>query len=151
MKKIALLASAFVFTLSVMAQNHVDSIVKMKEDTHNFGKIKQGIPATTYFEFKNISNKPVVVQVATAGCGCTRPEWDSLPVPPGGMSKIKVGYNAAAQGAFTKDVYITFAGIPEQKTIHITGEVLPADQYDTWIKDNPPAPEKKTDKTKSKN
>ena len=136
MKKIILFASAFVLSLSVMAQAHVDSVVKMKEETHDFGKIKQGIPATTYFEFKNVSNKPVVVQVATAGCGCTKPEWDSLPVAPGKFSKIKVGYNAAAMGSFTKDVYITFAGVPEQKTIHIKGEVLAADAYDAWQKDN---------------
>ena len=136
MKKITLLLSAFVLSLAVTAQTHVDSVVKMKEDTHNFGKIKQGVPATTYFEFKNVSNKPVVVQVATAGCGCTKPEWDSLPVAPGKTSKIKVGYNAAAPGSFTKDVYITFAGIPEQKTIHITGEVLNAEAYDTWSKEN---------------
>lgn len=139
MKKITLLVSAFVLSLSLMAQPHVDSVVKMKQETYDFGKIKQGIPATTYFEFKNISNTPVVVQVATAGCGCTTPVWDSLPVPPGGTSKIKVGYNAAAPGSFTKDVYITFAGIQEQKTIHITGEVLTADAYDTWVKENPPA------------
>ena len=136
MKKITLLVSAFVLSLSVMAQSHVDSVVKMKEETHDFGKIKQVIPATTYFEFKNVSNKPVVVQVATAGCGCTKPEWDSLPVPPGKSSKIKVGYNAAAMGSFTKDVYITFAGVPDQKTIHIKGEVLAADAYDAWQKDN---------------
>ena len=139
MKKITLLVSAFILSLSVVAQTHVDSVVKMKQETYDFGKIKQGTPATTYFEFKNISNKPVVVQVATAGCGCTTPVWDSLPVPPGGTSKIKVGYNAAAQGSFTKDVYITFAGIQEQKTIHITGEVLTADAYETWVKENPPA------------
>lgn len=142
MKKITLLVSAFVLSLSVMAQTHIDSVIKMKEDVHDFGKIKQGVPATTYFEFKNISDKPVVVQVATAGCGCTKPEWDSLPVPPGKTSKIKVGYNAAAGGAFTKPVYITFAGIQEQKTIQITGEVLAADAFDAYMKDK--------DKNKSK-
>jgi hypothetical protein len=139
MKKIILLVSAFAFSLAVMAQEHVDSVIKMKQDTYDFGKIKQGTPATTYFEFKNISDKPVVVEVATAGCGCTRPEWDSLPVAPGGTSKIKVGYNAAAAGTFTKDVYVKFAGISEQKTIHITGEVLPADAFEALMKQNVPA------------
>ena len=139
MKKITLLVSAFVLSLSVMAQPHVDSVVKMKQETYDFGKIKQGIPATTYFEYKNISNTPVVVQVATASCGCTTPVWDSLPVPPGGTSKIKVGYNASGVGSFTKAVFITFAGIAEQKTIQITGEVLAAEAYDTWVKENPPA------------
>ena len=143
MKKITLLVSAFVLSLSMMAQTHVDSVIKMKEDVHDFGKIKQGVPAITYFEYKNISNKPVVVQVATAGCGCTKPEWDSLPVAPGKTAKIKVGYNAAGAGSFTKPVYITFAGIAEQKTIQITGEVLQPDAYDAWLKDN-------KDKNKSK-
>jgi hypothetical protein len=56
------------------AQVKADDIVKFATEKHDFGKIKQGVPVTYYFEFKNISDKPVVVENASASCGCTIPE-----------------------------------------------------------------------------
>jgi hypothetical protein len=37
---------------------------------------------------------------------------------------LKVNYNAAALGAFSKDVYIKFAGVETPKDVKITGETL---------------------------
>ncbi|HNA96442.1 MAG TPA: hypothetical protein PK421_04365 [Chitinophagaceae bacterium] len=54
MKKFALLATAFVFAYAVNAQSKVDSMLKMNVETHDFGKIKQGIPVSYEFEIKNI-------------------------------------------------------------------------------------------------
>lgn len=129
MKKIFLFASALVFSVAVMAQTQLkaDDVVKFTREKHDFGKIKQGVPVTYYFEFKNISDKPVVVENASASCGCTVPEKPEKPIAPGATGKIKVQYNAAAMGVLNKDVYIKFAGIEQQKTVHITGEVVAGD------------------------
>jgi len=127
MKKIFLLTAAFVFALAAMAQPTADDVVKFNTDKHDFGKIKQGIPVTFTFEFKNTSNKPVVVESATASCGCTVPEKPEKPIEPGATGTIKVQYNAAAVAAFNKDVYIKLAGIDQQKILHISGEVVAAD------------------------
>ena len=124
MKKIILLASAFVFSLSVMAQQKPDDVIKVNTETHSFGKIKQGTPVTYFFELTNKSDKPIVVENASASCGCTVPEKPSQPIMPGKTDKLKVVYNAAAVGPINKDVYIKLAGIDEQKIVHITGEVL---------------------------
>lgn len=135
MKKIILSVSAFVFALAAMAQTKkVDEVIKVNTETHDFGKVKQGVPPVYYFEIKNISNQPVVVENTSASCGCTTPEKITEPIAPGATAKLKVQYSAAAQGQFTKDVYIKLAGIDEQKTVHIKGEVLTADAYDTWVK-----------------
>ena len=134
MKKIFLLASAFVFSLAVMAQAKPDDVLKVNTETHSFGKIKQGTPVTYFFELTNKSDKPIVVENASASCGCTVPEKPSQPIMPGKTDKLKVVYNAAAVGPINKDVYIKLAGIDEQKIVHITGEVLSAEAYEALPK-----------------
>lgn len=134
MKKVLLLATAFLFTLGVTAQTKPDDVIKMNAETHDFGKIKQGEPVTFVFELKNISDKPVVVENTSASCGCTTPEKPTEPIMPGASGKIKVVYNAAAVAPFTKDVFIKLAGIDEQKIVHISGEVLTAEAYEEYKK-----------------
>ena len=133
MKKLFLLATAFVTVFNVMAQKP-DEVIKLNADTYNFGKIKQSVPVTTFFTVTNTSDKPVVLETVVASCGCTTPEWSKEPVAPGGTTQIKVGYNAAAVAPFTKDITVRLAGIQEAKIIHITGEVLAADAFDAYTK-----------------
>lgn len=124
MKKLLLLASAFVITIATKAQVKPDEVIKVNTEKHDFGKIKQGVPVTYTFEIKNISDKPIVVENTRASCGCTTPEKPEAPIMPGESGKIKVQYNAAAVGPFTKDVYIKIAGIDTEKSVQIVGEVL---------------------------
>jgi hypothetical protein len=133
MKKLLLIASAFIIGLSASAQK-TDDFVKLKSEKFDFGKIKQNVPVTTYFEFTNTSDRPVVIESAVASCGCTTPEYAKEPIAPNATTKIKVGYNAAAPGAFTKNVTLKLAGVPDAKVLVITGEVLDAAAYDTYVK-----------------
>src|SRR5690349_18098584 len=132
MKKFFLLATAFMFGLTVMAQSKVDDVLKFGEEKHDFGKIKQGTPVTVYFEIKNVSDKPIVVENSWASCGCTTPEKITEPIMPGAATKLKVDYNAAAMGPFTKDVYIKIAGIEQPKSVQIVGEVVAKEAYDQY-------------------
>lgn len=127
MKKIFLFASALVFSVAVMAQAKTDEDVKFNTNKHDFGKIKQGVPVTYFFEIKNTGDKPIVVENASASCGCTIPEKPEKPIAPGATGKLKVQYNAANVGPFTKDVFIKLAGIEQPKTVQITGEVVAND------------------------
>jgi hypothetical protein len=124
MKKIALFASALVFSIAVMAQTKADDVAKFNTEKHDFGKIKQGVPVTFNFEIKNIGDKPLVVENASASCGCTVPEKPEKPINPGATGKVKVQFSAAAVAPFTKDIYIKFAGVDQPKTVQITGEVV---------------------------
>jgi|KBSMisStandDraft_5_1062788.scaffolds.fasta_scaffold1193878_1 hypothetical protein len=133
MKKLFLLAAAFVTGFVTMAQK-ADDVIKVNSDTYNFGKIKQSVPVTTFFTVTNKSDKPVVLESVVASCGCTTPEWSKEPIAPGATSQIKVGYNAASPTAFTKDITIRLAGLQDAKIIHITGEVLPTEAYDAYTK-----------------
>lgn len=141
MKKIILLAAAFVFTLGVSAQQKIDDIIKFNVQAHDFGKIKNNVPAIYTFEITNISDKPVVVENSWASCGCTTPDKIVDPIMPGATAKLKVSYNAAAVAPFHKDVFVKLAGVEETKSVQISGEVLTAEAYDALPKE----------KTKTKN
>jgi hypothetical protein len=155
MKRILFAAAAVVLSLAVNAQkSNPDDLIKVNYETYDFGKIKQNVPVTYYFEITNKSDKPVVVENSWGSCGCTTPERPVEPIAPGATAKLKVQYNAAALGSFTKDVYIKLAGVEQTKTIHITGETLEPVKYDEYVKQNPqPAkstPATPTDATKTK-
>jgi hypothetical protein len=109
------------------AQPSPDEFIKINTVKHDFGKIKQNVPVFYSFEIKNISNKPVVVENSYASCGCTTPEKIVEPIAPGATAQLKVQYNAANPGAFTKDVHIKLAGVAQEKIVHIVGEVVPAE------------------------
>src|SRR6185503_11360035 len=137
MKKFLFIAAAFIVSAGAMAQTpKPDDLAKFNTDKHDFGKIKQAVPATYEFEVTNKSDKPLIIENAHATCGCTTPEWSKEPLAPGKTTKIKVGYNAMNGGHFDKSVYVKFAGIDEEKVLAITGEVLPAEAFDAWVKEN---------------
>lgn len=144
MKRIFLALTVLLFSVAVMAQAKADDVAKVNTEKYDFGKIKQSVPVITYFEIKNISDKPLVVENTWGSCGCTTPEKIEKPIAPGETAKLKVSYNAAALGSFTKDVYIKFAGVDTPKDVKITGETLDAAAYDEYVKT------KQTEKPKSK-
>jgi len=113
-----------------------DDVMKVNTVEHNFGKIKQGVPVTYYFEIKNISDKPLVVENTYASCGCTTPDKIVDPILPGSTVKLKVQFNAAAVGPINKDVHIKLAGITQEKLVKITGEVVPAEPVQEQPKSN---------------
>jgi hypothetical protein len=118
---------AFIVAVPVFAQNDQSkstSPVEFKTMKHSFGKIDQGKPVTTEFSFINTSGKPVIIESAIAGCGCTKPEYPEAPVLQGKAGIIKVTYNAAAEGQFTKTVTVKFANVAEPVVLTIDGEVV---------------------------
>ncbi len=112
-----------VFCLFVCLKLSAQSDIKFKDVKHSFGKIKQNKPVTYYFSFTNEGNKPLIVENAMAGCGCTTPEYPKEPIGKGKEAKIKVTYNAAAMGTFKKDVTVKFANHAEPTVLEIDGEV----------------------------
>jgi hypothetical protein len=105
------------------AETKVEDALFVKEAEHNFGKIPQGKPVTYVFAVSNNSKDSLKISNVQASCGCTTPEWEqNKVVPPGGNTKITVGYNAAAEGPFNKVITITYNG-SMSKQIFIKGEV----------------------------
>lgn len=130
MKKVVLTLVVALIAAGSFAQTatskKADEFIKFKELKYDFGKIKQGTPVTHDFAFTNISGAPVIIENATASCGCTTPKWPQAPVAKGAANTITAGFNAAAAGPFNKEVYVRVKGADVPVTITITGEVVPA-------------------------
>lgn len=128
MKKFMLVLSTVLFTTVLFAQNatqkKADDYVKFKEITHDFGKIKQGVPVTYDFAFVNVTDKPIVIESATASCGCTTPVKPEGAIAKGKIDKITAGFNAQTVGPFQKSIYVKVAGVDAPLEIKISGEVL---------------------------
>lgn len=131
MKKLFLFASALVLSAGIFAQQaqKAEDVLKFKELSYDFGKIKQGTPVSHDFDFTNISNNPVIIESAMASCGCTTPVKPEGAVQKGKDDVIKAGFNAAVAGPFNKSITIKVAGVQMPLQLHITGEVLTPDAY----------------------
>ncbi len=100
-----------------------DNTLGMTETEFNFGKIPQGKPVTHIFKVNNMGKDSLRISNVQASCGCTTPEWEhDKAIAPGTGTQITVGYNAAAEGPFSKVVTITYNG-SQSKQIFIKGEV----------------------------
>lgn len=139
MKHLFLALSVFIVSATAFAQSptvqKAENAVKFKELVHDFGKIKQGVPVTYNFAFTNVANKPVVIEAATASCGCTTPVKPEAPIAKGKADKITAGFNAAALGPFNKTITIKVAGIDTPLDLRITGEVLNEVDYAKYQKE----------------
>ena len=139
MKKVLLVSASVFFSSFLFAQNSTAKIesatvvsatpqpigegFKVDKMEYNFGKIPQGKPVTTEFVITNNSKIPFKLDNVQASCGCTTPTWDREKIlKPGEKTTITVGYNAAAEGPFTKPVTITY-NTNEVKQLMIKGEV----------------------------
>ena len=97
--------------------------LSLKETEFNFGKIPQGKPVTHVFEVFNTGKNSFKLDNVQASCGCTTPQWDKEKmINASEKSDITVGYNAMAEGPFTKTITVTYNG-SQTKTIQIKGEV----------------------------
>jgi hypothetical protein len=99
--------------------------LRLKETSYDFGKIQQNRPVTHNFEVINTGKEPLKIDNVQASCGCTTPEWSRDPIQPGASAIIRVGYNAAAEGPFTKNIAIQYNG-SQSATLVISGSVYKA-------------------------
>lgn len=112
------------FAIPCMAQTKVDELIKFDKIVHAFGKVKKDVPVTMTFNFTNPGSKPVIIEDATAECGCTKPEFPKKPIMPGKTGAIKVTYDAKTPGMFTKKVTVKLVNEADTKILTISGEVI---------------------------
>lgn len=92
----------------------------------DFGDIKPASVVRHTFEFTNTGKSPLLIQDATASCGCTTPSWTKGPVAPGGKGTIEVQFDAHGKsGLQNKSVAVRGNTQPSVTTIMIKANVLP--------------------------
>src|ERR1700709_2945197 len=125
MKKIMLVSAVIIgFAFTASAQDNEKAEFKFNEEKHDVGKIPQGTPVTTVFEFTNIGKEPLILTNVQPTCGCTRADYTKTPVKSGEKGIIKITYNAAAGGPFNKTIVVTSNAKTPTKYLNIVGEVI---------------------------
>jgi hypothetical protein len=121
MKKILMILLSVGFSVAAAAQQNTTAIpetIQLSETSYNFGKIAQGKPVTHNFIITNTGKDSLKLDNVQASCGCTTPEWSREAIAPGKSTTVKVGYNAASEGAFEKAITIYYnSGQVKQLTI----------------------------------
>ena len=112
----------FAFTAS--AQDSQKAEFKFNEEKHDFGKIPQGTPVTTVFEFTNVGKEPLILTEVRPTCGCTIADYTKTPVKGGEKGTIKITYNAAAAAPFNKTIVVKSNAVTPEKYLNIVGEVV---------------------------
>ena len=102
--------------------------VKFESETHDFGSIPQGTPASYTFVVKNTGKSPLIITNASASCGCTTPDWTKEPIKPGKTGFVKATYNAASPGPFTKSVTVMSNAKNSTVILYLKGDVKPVEQ-----------------------
>ncbi|MDE6300276.1 MAG: DUF1573 domain-containing protein [Muribaculaceae bacterium] len=129
MRQIILILTAIFAVIITQAKS-----LEFPETEFDFGTVADSAkPVVHEFEFKNVTDEPVVVLSASAQCGCTRPEYPVKPIAPGASATIKVTFVPAGQkGNVNKDVRVRFRGAKARKservTLRLSGRVTPASE-----------------------
>jgi hypothetical protein len=90
----------------------------------NLGKLKANQSVDIVWRFKNVGNKPLVIENATASCGCTVPERPEKPIAPGEEGMIKATFNGSGEGSILKQVHVIGNLKPNrEQTLSFSGQI----------------------------
>lgn len=98
--------------------------IKFESTVHDYGTISQGSDGNCVFKFKNTGNEVLVISDVRKSCGCTTPTWSKEPILPGQSGEIKIGYNTANIGNFSKTITVISNAVSATVTLTIKGNVI---------------------------
>jgi len=98
---------AMVLVAGVLAMAAKQPKIVFKENTKNFGKVKQGEELTYEFVFMNDGDGVLTVKNVETSCGCTAALVSAKKIDPGKTGKIKIVFNSRGyQGEVTKYIFV---------------------------------------------
>lgn len=99
--------------------------LSFKNSTYDFGTIEQGDIVKHTFDFVNTGTGDLIITDATATCGCTRPDFPFLPIPPQGTGKVNVTFNSTGKiGPQRKPVTLISNSRPKRMKVYFVGTVV---------------------------
>jgi hypothetical protein len=121
---IVLFGVAIFLCLGVLSYGEKGPKIVFKDESFDFGKIKQGDVVSHKFVFKNEGNAPLKINKVTSSCGCTAALVSQKKVAPGGKGEIKATLNSRGyRGNLTKYIYVE-SNDTNQPTIRLTIKVM---------------------------
>jgi hypothetical protein len=95
----------------------------------DFGTVREGEIVNHIFKFTNTGQSPLVIDKATASCGCTVPDWPKHPIGVGETGEIKVRFDTKGKpNQQIKTISIMANTEPTLTRLRIKGFVTPKNQ-----------------------
>lgn len=95
-----------------------------KTEMIDLGEIPQGTPKVIEYEFKNTSEKTILITNVRPSCGCTNAAYTKDSIAPSKTGFVKATFNAANPGQFTKTITVTTTAEETPKTLSFKGTVV---------------------------
>ena len=112
-----------------VATNLQSPEIKFNELEFDFGTINEGDIVNHTFKFTNTGKSPLIIDKATASCGCTVPDWPKQPIGIGKIGEIKVRFDSKNKpNQQIKTVTISANTEPTLTRLRIKGFVTPKNQ-----------------------
>ena len=100
-------------------------VMTFAQAEHDFGDIKPGDVVKHTFEFTNTGKSPLLIENATASCGCTTPNWTKDPIAPGSKGTIEVQFDSHGKsGIQNKEVAVRANTAPSITKVNIKANIL---------------------------
>jgi hypothetical protein len=111
-------------------------VMEFVDDNHDFGTIKEGDVVEYTFKFKNTGDAPLIIQNASASCGCTVPDWTKNPIEAGSTGFVKAKFDSKGKsGIQNKTITVTANTWPKQSVVKFKANITPkADGSDGPVK-----------------
>ncbi|OGD26273.1 MAG: hypothetical protein A2Y56_05435 [Candidatus Aminicenantes bacterium RBG_13_63_10] len=104
----ALVTAAVLVTLAALPLRAANPPrIKFREESWNFGKVKQTAVLEHEFVFKNTGGAKLTIHKVETSCGCTAALATEKTLEPGQEGKVKVSFNTLGySGEVTKNIYV---------------------------------------------
>lgn len=122
-----ILTLLFLVSITSFAQSKKTAntgVFEFKNETIDYGKVKQNSDGNRSFTFKNVGDKPITINRVKGSCGCTVATKPNKPIMPGETAEIGVKYATNRVGGFSKTIVITSDASEPKKILRIKGIVL---------------------------
>lgn len=113
------------FSEMIYSQKNAISTIKFETEEFDFGDIKINERTSYTFYFTNTGNTTIKLKNVTASCGCTTPQWDSLPIAPGKKGSILVVFQCfPLEKTFNKFITVESNAEPSTNHLEIKGKCI---------------------------
>jgi len=104
-------------------------VLSFEETEFDFGTVNEGDIVNHTYLFTNTGKSPLVIDKATASCGCTVPDWPKKPIGVGETGEIKVRFDTKNKpNQQIKIISIIANTEPSLTRLRIKGYVTPKNQ-----------------------
>lgn len=99
--------------------------IKEIDTVYNFGTLTEGDTISRSFRFVNTGNKPLIIQMARASCGCTVVDRPDKPIMPGDTGLLKATFNSLGKSGeeIEKLIFVHSNADPEFLPFKLKGKV----------------------------